>query len=78
MQTVSAREMISAAEAATRLGLSRNRIYALCACGVLSSVRLDGKIQVDGDSVQRMWEMRRQSRRKSKPKHLRLIVNNDK
>lgn len=78
MQTVSAREMISAAEAATRLGLSRNRIYALCACEVLSSVRLDGKIQVDGDSVQRMWEMRRQSRRKSKPKYLRLIVNNDK
>lgn len=78
MQTVSVREMISAKEAATRLGLSRNRIYALCACEVLRSLRLNGKIQVDGDSVQRMREMRRLARRKSKPKHLRLIVNNEK
>ncbi|TCQ81203.1 hypothetical protein EDF68_102493 [Ochrobactrum sp. BH3] len=78
MQTVYASNMISTDEAATRLGISRNRVYALCACGVLISGRLDGKIHVDSDSVQRMREMRRQSRRKSKPKYLRLIVNNDK
>ncbi len=78
MQTVYARTVISPAEAATRLGISRNRVYALCACGVLISGRLDGKIHVDGDSVQRMREMRRRSRIARKAKHLRLIVNNDK
>ncbi len=67
---------VTVIEAAERLGLSADRIYTLCACGVLRAVRAGRRIEVCENSLNFMAEERRRKRMAAKPRHLRLVVNN--
>lgn len=78
MQTITSPTMISAADAARRLGLSPARVYAFCACGILRAEREGRRVLIEETSVQDLAARRRNIRLARKPRQLRLVVNNDK
>ncbi|MCI1002924.1 hypothetical protein HWD97_22915 [Ochrobactrum sp. C6C9] len=72
------RTFVTVHEAAEKLRLSRSAIYSYCGCGILDTHRTNGRILIDELSLGFLMSFRRERRMARKPKHLRLIVNNDK
>ena len=72
------RTFVTVQEAAEKLRLSRSAIYSYCGCGILDTRRTNGRILIDELSLGLLMNCRRERRMARKPKHLRLIVNNDK
>lgn len=72
------RNFLTVQEAAEKLHLSRSAIYSYCGCGILETHRANGRILIEEASLGFLIEFRRKRLIAQKPKHLRLIVNNDK